>query len=147
MVFAKDGEVFANSRDVAEFFGKRHDAVLRDIRSLVAKEPDLGLHSFVEGSYTLYLSTVLDDYPLRRRRWQMAMLQNWVEQARAHWKEFQPAKYRQLKQAGKLEPALQQAANQTSLEMGQMQDAGIAHQDAWEQVRERYLFPPDESPD
>ena len=40
--------VFANSRDVAEFFEKRHDAVLRDIRDLLKKEPNLRLHSFVE---------------------------------------------------------------------------------------------------
>ena len=31
-VFLKDGQVFANSRDVAEYFGKRHANVLRDIR-------------------------------------------------------------------------------------------------------------------
>jgi Rha family phage regulatory protein len=30
----KDGQVFANSRDVAEFFGKEHFNVLRDIRNL-----------------------------------------------------------------------------------------------------------------
>lgn len=30
----KDGKVFANSRDVAEFFGKRHADVLRDIDNL-----------------------------------------------------------------------------------------------------------------
>lgn len=30
----KDGKVFANSRDVAEFFGKEHFNVLRDIRNL-----------------------------------------------------------------------------------------------------------------
>ncbi|WP_176056077.1 Rha family transcriptional regulator [Brucella intermedia] len=34
IVSVKDGKVFANSRDVAEFFGKRHDNVLRDIRNL-----------------------------------------------------------------------------------------------------------------
>lgn len=48
VVFARDGEVFANSRDVAEFFGKRHDHVLRDIRLLIAKAPDLLLRNFGE---------------------------------------------------------------------------------------------------
>lgn len=48
VVTAKGGEAFANSRDVADFFAKRHDAVLRDIRDLLEKEPDLRLHSFVE---------------------------------------------------------------------------------------------------
>jgi len=47
IVFAKDGEVFANSREVAAYFAKEHFAVLRDIRNLIAKEPDLGLHNFV----------------------------------------------------------------------------------------------------
>ena len=40
-VFVKDGKAFANSRDVAAFFGKRHDHVTRDIAALVAQEPSL----------------------------------------------------------------------------------------------------------
>jgi len=51
IVFTKDGEVFANSRSVAGYFGKRHDAVMRDIRELIEKEPSLGLHNFVETPY------------------------------------------------------------------------------------------------
>lgn len=35
VVFTRDGAVFANSRDVARFFEKRHDHVLRDIDSLI----------------------------------------------------------------------------------------------------------------
>ncbi|KAB2684055.1 MULTISPECIES: Rha family transcriptional regulator [Brucella/Ochrobactrum group] len=34
IVHSKDGQVFANSRDVAEYFGKEHFNVLRDIRNL-----------------------------------------------------------------------------------------------------------------
>lgn len=49
MVFEREGAVFANSRDVADYFGKRHDHVLRDIRHLVAE----GFPKFGEGSYTL----------------------------------------------------------------------------------------------
>ncbi len=41
VVVAKDGGVFADSRDVAEFFGKRHTHVLDAIRDLLAKEPPL----------------------------------------------------------------------------------------------------------
>jgi len=48
VVFMKDGEVFASSRDVAEFFGKRHDHVIRDIRNLIESEPKLGLLNFGE---------------------------------------------------------------------------------------------------
>jgi len=36
VVFERDGEVYANSKDVAAYFGKRHDNVLRDIDSLMA---------------------------------------------------------------------------------------------------------------
>ncbi len=35
VVFEKDGEVFASSRDVAEFFEKQHNNVLRDIDKIV----------------------------------------------------------------------------------------------------------------
>ena len=38
-VFVKDGSVYANSRDVAAFFEKRHDHVLRDIDSILTVEP------------------------------------------------------------------------------------------------------------
>lgn len=41
-------QVTALSTDVAEFFGKRHDAVLRDIKNLVAALPLQRLHNFVE---------------------------------------------------------------------------------------------------
>lgn len=53
VVIVKDGEVFTNSRDVAAFFDKEHRGVLRDIDNLLKSEPDLGLHNFVQGSYTL----------------------------------------------------------------------------------------------
>lgn len=42
VVFQKDGSVFASSRDVAEFFEKRHDHVLRDIDALVSNAPEAG---------------------------------------------------------------------------------------------------------
>ncbi len=48
IVFVRDGEVFANSREVATYFGKRHDDVLKAIRNLIATEPSLGLRNFAE---------------------------------------------------------------------------------------------------
>lgn len=45
IVVAKHGQAVANSRDVADYFGKRHDHVLRDIDILlaaIAGSPDLG---------------------------------------------------------------------------------------------------------
>lgn len=40
VVFVKSSGVFANSRDVAEFFEKRHDHVLRDVDALIAAAPE-----------------------------------------------------------------------------------------------------------
>lgn len=48
IVFARGGEVFANSREVAAYFGKQHAHVLRDIDNLVKAEPRLGLSNFGE---------------------------------------------------------------------------------------------------
>lgn len=53
VVFAKDGEAFANSRSVAAFFDKEHRNVLQAIDGLLSAEPDLGLRNFQQGSYTL----------------------------------------------------------------------------------------------
>ena len=41
VVFEREGEAFANSRDVAAYFGKEHKVVLRAIRNLLEQAPDL----------------------------------------------------------------------------------------------------------
>lgn len=74
----------------------------------------------------------------------MVSLQNWKNQARVHWKEFQPKRFKALTKAGKLDAALQGAANQTLREMTDLEAKGYNHQEAWEIVRESYLFPPEE---
>lgn len=51
VVNVRDGRVFASSRDVAAFFGKRHNDVLRDIDNLLKQEADLGLRSFAQTPY------------------------------------------------------------------------------------------------
>ena len=44
-----EGRPVTSSRIVAEYFEKRHDAVIRDIRTLISKKPELNhLHNFVE---------------------------------------------------------------------------------------------------
>jgi len=48
VVFTKDGEVFANSRDVGAFFDKRHDNVMQTIDGLIQQEPKLRLLNFKE---------------------------------------------------------------------------------------------------
>lgn len=40
VVFVRDGGVFANSRDVAEFFDKAHAHVLRDIDLMISEAPE-----------------------------------------------------------------------------------------------------------
>ncbi|WP_018123391.1 Rha family transcriptional regulator [Desulfovibrio oxyclinae] len=47
LVTVENGKAMTTSLKVAEVFGKRHDAVLRDIRNLVGK----GVHNFVETPY------------------------------------------------------------------------------------------------
>jgi hypothetical protein len=71
-------------------------------------------------------------------------LQNWVEQARAHWKEFRPNLYRDLKASGQLEAKLQEAAERTFQEMGELRQMGYSEQESWEVVRQSYLFPPED---
>lgn len=53
VVFVRDGEVFANSRDVAAFFGKNHRDVTRAVDALIQQEPNLGVRNFAQGVYLL----------------------------------------------------------------------------------------------
>ncbi|MCF1458247.1 MAG: hypothetical protein LPH21_12035 [Shewanella sp.] len=71
-------------------------------------------------------------------------LNNWIRQAKEHWKEFQPTRYKELEKAGTLEQALQQAAEQSHLEMSELEESGFQNHEAWAMVRERYLFLPEE---
>jgi Rha family phage regulatory protein len=51
IVRERSGRAIANSRNVAEFFGKHHGHVMRTIRSLLAAEPALGRSSFGLAEY------------------------------------------------------------------------------------------------
>lgn len=51
VVFAREGEVFATSRDIAAFFDRRHDDVLKAIRNLISSAPELGVRNFAETPY------------------------------------------------------------------------------------------------
>ena len=48
IVRVRDGAVYASSLDVAAFFGKRHDHVVRDVRKILADQPDFSLPNFGE---------------------------------------------------------------------------------------------------
>lgn len=51
VVFTRDGEVFATSRDVAAFFCKNHRDVMRAIDTLIEQEADLGVRNFAQTPY------------------------------------------------------------------------------------------------
>lgn len=51
IVSTRNGEVFANSRDVAAYFGKEHRNVTRDVEGLLKTEHTLQLRDFVECPY------------------------------------------------------------------------------------------------
>lgn len=74
-------------------------------------------------------------------------LQNWANQAKAHWKEHNPKRYRALKKQGTLDLAAKKAAEQTFEEVNALEESGFQPDLAFQMVRERYLFPPEEAPE
>ena len=71
-------------------------------------------------------------------------LQNWIELGRQHWKEHLPTRYRELKEAGTLDQALDDAAEQTYRETSALEQAGFGPDEAWQMSREDYLLLPPE---
>ena len=70
-------------------------------------------------------------------------MDEWINLARAHWKEFLPKKYAQLEAKGPkaLTKALYEAAHQTDRDLLQLvEDLGISEAEAWTMVRETYLL-------
>lgn len=53
VVQAQDGDVIADSRNVAAFFERRHGDVMAAIDNLLKAEPSLALRNFRQGVYTL----------------------------------------------------------------------------------------------
>lgn len=71
-------------------------------------------------------------------------LNSWINQAREHWKEHLPNRYKELKAKNQLGNALREAAERTHAEMSELEAAGMTTHEAWEATRELYLFPPQE---
>ena len=65
-------------------------------------------------------------------------------QAIAHWKEFRPKLYHELLKSNRLELAAQEASDLTADAVSALQKKGLSHQEAWESVRENWLFLPSE---
>lgn len=72
------------------------------------------------------------------------MLELWISQADRHWKKHQPRRYARLKQAGTLPQELRAAAEATDKEMQDLQAGGMTPDEAWMEVRNKYLFPAEE---
>jgi len=69
---------------------------------------------------------------------------NWINQARAHWKDHQPKRFKELVSKGILNQHLVDAAVATSQEMQKLVTQGFSQLEAWEMTRELYLFPAEE---
>lgn len=69
---------------------------------------------------------------------------NWISQARAHWKEHQPKRFKVLVSKGILNQQLADAAEATSQEMQRLVAQGLNQLEAWKMTRELYLFPAEE---
>ncbi len=69
---------------------------------------------------------------------------NWISQARAHWKEHQPKRFKELVSKGILNQQLADAAEAISQEMQKLVAQGFNQLEAWEMTRELYLFPAEE---
>jgi len=63
---------------------------------------------------------------------------------REHWREYLPAKYAALRDAGTLTAELEAAAELTLQEMAGHRSAGFRQHEAWAMAREHYLILPEE---
>ncbi len=73
-----------------------------------------------------------------------ARLRPLAAQAMEHWKEFQPKRYKAQKAAGTLNQTALEAAEKTLNEQAELIEGGIPAEIAWEMVREKYVFQPEE---
>jgi len=85
VVSIKNGEVLADSRDVAGFFAKRHTDVLRDIRNLIDKEPDLGRRNFASFKITDFTGETTSHYEMDRRGF-MVLAMGFTGEKALKWK-------------------------------------------------------------
>ena len=62
------------------------------------------------------------------------------------WEKNLPKMYNENEAKGVLQQKLEEAAEQTYQELDQLELSGISPDEAWQIVRERYLFLPEEKP-
>ena len=71
-------------------------------------------------------------------------LSPWAIQAKEHWKKYRPKLHRELQEKGLLDQRAEKAAQQTQDELDELLSEGMNYDQAWELVREKYLFLPSE---
>lgn len=64
-----EGEIVADSRMIAEHFGKRHDHVLRDIADEIEKIVEIGEPIFGESSYINEQNREMRCYTMGESEW------------------------------------------------------------------------------
>src|SRR5207249_3223626 len=65
-------------------------------------------------------------------------------QAKEHWKQFRPKMYQELLKSGELDRRAQEAAENTLEARGRLIQQGMKPNEAWEAVRENWVFLPSE---
>jgi len=74
----------------------------------------------------------------------METISGLAREAVNHWREHLPQRYKTLKQQGILFLRAQQAADKTNKDHDILVDQGMNWDQAWELVREKYIFLPEE---
>lgn len=71
-------------------------------------------------------------------------MESLAHQAKEHWKKLRPRMYAELKASGKLDELAQDAARRTREMVADLIEKGWSHDQAWEGVREQFVFLPSE---
>ncbi len=71
-------------------------------------------------------------------------LSGWGYQAVEHWKKYRPKMYAQLQKSGRLNEEAESAAKKTSEALNDLLEQGYSHDQAWEAVKENWMFLPSE---
>ncbi len=71
-------------------------------------------------------------------------MESLAHQAKEHWKKLRPRMYTELKASGDLEPLARAAAERTRKAHANLIEQGWAPDQAWEAVRENWVFLPSE---
>lgn len=71
----------------------------------------------------------------------------WKAQAYQHWRENNPQMVARLRKSGQLQTQLDQAVQSTASQMQTLREAGLSHQEAWEQARQTLFLPQEPSAD